>query len=392
MIDLTTEFGDELHSLLRSAAAEGPVAVEAVTGATVVLRHADVEHLAHDRRVAGVGLAFFDVMGIDEGPLRDWYGGLMFTTEGDTHQRLRSLVSRAFTPRSVEALRADATELASSALAPIVADGEGDLVAALNSLPMRVMCRLLGVPDADVAVFGGWADALSPVFGFMEPNQIEAATEALGGLLDYVGHLAKIRRDTPADDLITALLAAEDEGDRLDRDEMVAMVANLIVGGHDTTASQLGCSLLTLLRQPDEAARVRAEPSLVGSAVSETIRYEPSIPMVPRTCAEPVDVAGRELPAGTLMLLCTAAANREPSVWRDPDRVDVARFTEPGTPRLLSFGAGQHYCLGAALARLTVEEAVKAYLLLDTPRLIEDPVPWRSVLGRAPARLAVSVG
>jgi cytochrome P450 len=114
--------------------------------------------------------------------------------------------------------------------------------------------------------------------------------------------------------------------------------------------------------------------------------------MVPRTCTEPVEVAGNELPAGALILLCTAAANREPSVWRDPDTFDVARFTEANAPRLLSFGAGAHYCLGAALARLTVEEAVRAYLTLDNPRLVEDPMPWRSVLGRAPERLLVSVG
>jgi cytochrome P450 len=392
MIDITSEFGDGLHAVLRAAAADGPVAIDAVTGSTVVLRHAEVEQLAHDRRVAGVGLALFDFMGIEDGPLREWYGALMFTTEGETHQRLRSLVSRAFTPRAVEGLRADAASMAIDALSPIAANGEGDLVAALNSLPMRVMCRLLGVPDADVAVFGGWADALSPVFSFMEPEQITAATDALAALLDYVGDLAKLRRDEPGDDLITALLTAQDQGDRLDRDELVAMVANLIVGGHDTTASQLGCSLLTILRHPKEADKVRAEPDLIGSAVAETIRYDPSIPMVPRTCAESITVAGSEVPAGALILLCTASANREPSVWRDPETVDVARVTQSNAPRLLSFGAGPHYCLGAALARLTVEEAVRAYLTLENPRLVEDPMPWRSVLGRAPQRLLVSVG
>jgi cytochrome P450 len=150
--------------------------------------------------------------------------------------------------------------------------------------------------------------------------------------------------------------------------------------------------LLTLLRHPDEADRVRAEPDLLSSAAAETIRYEPSIPMVPRTCAEPLTVAGNELAAGALVILCTASANREPSVWRDPETVDVARFTESNAPRLLSFGTGPHYCLGAALARLTVEEAVRGYLTLENPRLVEDPMPWRSVLGRAPERLLVSVG
>ena len=241
-----------------------PTAVDAVSGATVVLRYEDIDRLIRDHRLAGVGLTFFDILGIVDGPLRDWYGGLMFTNEGDVHNRLRMLVSRAFTPRSVERLRLDAGLLVAEAMATVEADGGGDLVQLFGRIPIRVMCRLLGVPEADVPIFGKWADALSPTFVFMDDEQIAAATAAIVAMLDYVRELADQRASDPGDDLITALLAAEQDGERLTRDELLDMVANLIVGGHDTTTSQLGCTLLTLLRHPDEAERVRAAPELVA--------------------------------------------------------------------------------------------------------------------------------
>jgi len=227
----------------------------------------------------------------------------------------------------------------------------------------------------------------------MTPEQVADATAAITALLDYVRTLADRRREDPGDDLITALLAAEEDGERLSRDELVSMVANLIVGGHDTTASQLGCTLLTLLRHPDALRQVREDPTLVASAAAETIRFEPSISGIPRTALEPIDIDDADVPVGALLLLMTAAANREPAVWKDPDLLDVTRFTDPKSPKLLSFGAGPHYCLGAALARLTVEEAVRA--LAAGPDLVPafdlTDVEWRSILGRSPVSLPVTV-
>jgi cytochrome P450 len=393
VVDLFAPLGDELHAALRLAADQGPLTVDATTGATIVLRHGDVEGLARDPRLAGVGLTFFDVMGIADGPLREWYGRLMFTNEGVIHDRLRRLVSRAFTPRSVELLRKDAAELATEALRPAREAGGADLVQTFALVAMRVMCRLLGVPAADVAVFGAWADALSPVFGFMDPGQITAATDAIGEMRGYVEALADRRRGEPADDLVSALISAEDEGDRLTHDELLDMVANLLVGGHDTTTSQIGCSLLTILRHPEEAERVRNDGELIVSAVEETIRFEPSIIGVPRTAIEHVTVAGTDIGPASILVLCTAAANRQPDAWDDPDRFDAGRFTVKGGPRLLSFGAGPHFCLGAALARMTVQECVRATLDFGPElNLTEDPasLPWRSVLGRSPARLPVA--
>ena len=392
-IDSAGTIGDDLHASLRAAQAQGATAVDSVNGAVLVLRYDDIDRLTRDRRLAGVGLSLFDLMGIADGPLRDWYAGLMFTNEGDAHNRLRALVSRAFTPRSVDELRDDARSLSADAVAAVQERGRADLIDLFGRIPIRVMCRLLGVPEADVSVFGDWADALSPTFGFMTPEQLADATAAITALLDYVHELSDRRRQDPGDDLITALLAAEEDGQRLSRDELVSMVANLIVGGHDTTASQLGCTLLTLLRHPDAVEQVRADPTTVSSAATETIRFEPSISGIPRTTLEPVDIGETTVPPGALVLLMTAAANREPSVWKDPDLLDLTRFTDPKAPKLLSFDAGPHYCLGAALARLTVEEAVRAVAGGPdlTPAFDVTNVEWRSVLGRSPVSLPVTV-
>ena len=390
-VDLTGNVTENLHEVLRAAAQKGPLATDEKTGATVVLRQRDLETLAHDPRLNGIGLALFDMMGITDGPLRDWYSRLMFTTEGDYHRRMRSLVSRAFTPRSIEALRARAADMAAAAITS-VRDG-GDLVAACSTLATRLTCRLLGVPDTDVEEFAQWAEALSPVFYVMTPEQVTDATHAITGLQSYVDELTRRRTQNPGPDLITGLLAAEVDGERLTHDQTVTMIANLLVAGHDTAGSQIPCSILVALQHRDELTGIHENQVRLANAVAETMRLEPSIPLIPRTAIAPIELHGTTIPAGTMVFLCIAAACRDASAWRDPDHFDPDRFTRPDTPRLLSFGAGTHYCLGTALAKIAVEESLRAVLAADPAlRLTEDPadIPWRQVLGRSPARLLVS--
>lgn len=388
-VDLTGSVTENLHEVLRAAAQKGPLATDEKTGATVVLRQRDLETLAHDPRLNGIGLTLFDMMGITDGPLRDWYSRLMFTTEGDYHRRMRSLVSRAFTPRSIEALGARAAEMAAAAITS-VRDG-GDLVAACSTLATRLTCRLLGVPDTDVEEFAQWAQALSPVFYVMTPEQVTDATHAITGLQSYVDELTRRRTQNPGPDLITGLLAAaEVDGERLTHDETVAMIVNLLVAGHDTAGSQIPCSILVALQHRDELTGIHENQVRLANAVAETMRLEPSIPLIPRTAIAPIELHGTTIPAGTMVSLCIAAACRDASAWRDPDHFDPDRFARPDTPRLLNFGVGTHYCLGAALAKLAVGSCVRSVLAEIPPlHLTEDPadLPWRRILGRSPTRL-----
>jgi cytochrome P450 len=389
----TIDGGDDPRDAVRrlnELAALSPTAVDPDTGIVFVLHHADVERLAHDPALHGMGLTVFDFLGIDDGPLRRWYSSLMFSQEGEEHGRTRRLVARAFTPRSVERLRAETEAMVAAAYDEIDAASGGDLVAALARIPMRVMCALLGVPHEDLGDFQRWGDALSPAFALMDETQQADATMAIVELLDYVGDLVSAREHLAGDDLLTALLQTESDGDRLTRGETVDIVANLLVAGHDTTGSQIGCTLFALLTHPDAADRLRNDPSLVPSAVSETMRFEPSIIGMPRTVTAPLVVGGIERTPGTMLVLCLASANRDAQVWKDPDDLRIDRFVPDTAPRLLSFGTGPHFCLGAHMARMTLEEitrrfAARPYALVPDA----DAVPWRQVLGRSPATLPV---
>jgi cytochrome P450 len=268
------------------------------------------------------------------------------------------------------------------------------------------------VPEERVADFIRFGDALSPVFGFMDAEQIAAADAAILELQVAVEAMID-DHGSRGDDLISALLghhdkdsadkdtAAKDSADKdssaddecLTRDEVVTIVGNLIVGGHDTTASQVGCSLLTLLRHPSATAALRSREATKTQLANETIRYEPSLSVVPRTAVEPVVVGGVERPAGTMVFLSTASANRQAAVWGDPDVVRPRRWADPSVPKLLSFGSGAHYCLGAALAKMTLEEVVEGWAATNDrlqPSFELHDVTWRNVLGRSPASLCVT--
>ena len=377
---------------LLAAGRSGPFAIDEQSGALLILSYRDVERLLLEPRLRGTGLSLFDFMGILDGPLRDWYGHLMFTTEGRPHHRLRSLVGKAFSPRSVEMLRPVAASVIETRLERVKQAGGADLTAALADVPMQVMCALVGVPAADVPRFIDWVNALGPTFGLMNQPQIEAATKSIGQLLGYVSSLCEARSHTSGDDLISRLLAAEHEGERLTREETASMVANLLVGGHDTTSSQIGCSLLTLLQRPEVLARIDADGSKIPAIVDETIRFEPGIMIAPRTVGEAIEIDGIERPVGTMVWCVTATANRDATIWRDPEAFDPDRFLAPNPPRLLTFGGGPHHCLGAWLARLTLEETVRGVASL-APALTVAPeqIAWVTSLGDNPASLPVSV-
>jgi cytochrome P450 len=226
----------------------------------------------------------------------------------------------------------------------------------------------------------------------MSPDQIDAATHAIEALLGYLGELVDRRRGQPGDDLISALIAAEDQGNRLTHEELLDMVANMLVGGHDTTASQIGCTLFELLRRPEIVAELTSRPQSIPSAVDETLRIQPAIGFFPRTVVEPIEIDGAVPAPGTLLGLATSSANRDPLVWDRPDDFVLDRFEKTGAPRLLAFGTGPHYCLGANLARMTLSEVVRGLVEHPAdPSVDLSDIKWRMVLGRSPVSLPIKL-
>ena len=397
MVDLTTSWYDLDPVVRRDALRElAPTEREVRTpDGTWVLRWDDVRALLRDRRFAGVGLVVFDALGIGDGPLRRWYSSLMFTNEGVTHNRLRSLVQQAFVPRSIEGLRADTREIADELVRPVAAAGGGDLSALASETPIRAMARLVGVADADLGAFTARSQALSRVFGFMVPEEIEEATVAIEELLASTRVLLDARRADPRDDLITRLFQAEVDGECLTDEEVADMVVNLVVGAHDTSTGQISCTLLTLLERPEMLAALRADPALVPAAVEETMRFVSTIGAIPRVALETVDFNGLHFEAGSLLFLTTDTANHDPDGYAEPGRFLPMRFESEDVHRLMTFGAGPHYCLGAAFARMVVQEAVAAALRLPEPLRLTEPagdLEWKTVLATYPARIPVACG
>lgn len=397
VVDISTAWAD-LDPVARRDGLRALAATERVVNTAEgswVLRWDDVRALLRDKRFAGVGLAVFDALGISDGPLRRWYGSLMFTNEGAAHNRLRALVQRAFVPKSIEELRATTRGIADDLLRPIAEAGHGDLMSVAMHTPIRAMAKLVGVADDDLVEFTRRSQILSRVFGFMEPDEIGAATQAIEELLAFTRALLEERRADPRDDLITRLFQAEENGERLTDAEVADMVVNLVVGAHDTSTGQISCTLLTLLEHPEMLAALRADPALVPQAVEETMRYVSTIGAIPRVALEDVDHDGLHFEAGALVLLCTDTANHDPVGYADPGRFLPNRFDAEDVHRLMTFGGGPHYCLGAAFARMVVQEAVGAVLTLPEPlRLAEQAadLAWTTVLATYPAQLPITCG
>lgn len=271
------------------------------------------------------------------------------------HTRLRKLVARAFTARRVEALRPRVAIIVNELIDVLLDRPQpADLVTGFSlPLPVQVICEMLGVPAEDVEQFHAWSDI---ILGDWQGDSDQIMT-ALAGLYNYFARLIEIKRAQPADDLMTALIAARDHADRLSEEELTTLGCTLLIGGHETTANQINLSLLVLLDHPAELGKLRADPGLIPGAVEELMRYVRLGGGLPpaRVTTEDVQLGGVTIPAGEAVLPLFATANRDRSVCSDPDRFDISR----APANHLAFGAGVHYCLGAQLARLELQEAFR---------------------------------
>ncbi len=282
----------------------------------------------------------------------------MLNADPPDHTRLRKLVSRGFTARRIAGLRPRVEAITASLLDAIEARPAGEPVDLLEAfafpLPVTVICELLGVPVADQVEFRQWSNAMLNDTG--EPGGFRAAGTAM---FYYFTELIAAKREQPADDLVSALIEAQDSGDSLDDRELLAMLFLLLVAGHETTTNLIASGTLALLSNPGELARLRADPALLPGAVEELLRYvNPLNHATDRFTLEPVEIGGVTIPARESVLCVTSAANLDPGRFDDPGRLDVTR--DDGGH--VAFGHGIHYCLGAPLARLEGEVAFGALL------------------------------
>ncbi|SFY35789.1 cytochrome P450 [Streptomyces atratus] len=350
--------------------------------AWLVTRYADARLVLGDQRFSRAAAASHDEPRQSEGQ-RD--GGILGMDPPD-HTRLRSLVAKAFTVRQVEKLRPQVRELTAGLLDEMETAGPpADLVDLFAlPLPVAVICRMLGVPTEDRPRFRVWSDdALST--SSLTAEEFEASREELRA---YMAGLIEQHRRSPQDDLMTALIEARDDGDRLSELELVDLCVGILVAGHETTASQIPNFVLTLLDHPDQLARLRAEPELVPNAVEELLRFVPlgSGAGQPRYATEDIEVGGTLVRAGSPVLVAVGAANRDALRFAAPGILDIAREGN----QHLGFGHGVHHCLGAPLARLELQEALSALITRFPELRLAGDVTWKSeMLVRGPRVMPV---
>jgi cytochrome P450 len=283
----------------------------------------------------------------------------MLDRDPPDHTRLRSLVSKAFTPRVVEGLRPRVQTIVDDLITRAEAVGSMDLIEEFAyPIPVNVICEMLGVPVEDHERFKGWsldiARGLDSVWLPLEseiPKRSGAARHAIG---DYMRELIAERRASPRGDLLSALIAAEEAGDKLSEDELIATCILLLIAGHETTVNLIGNGTLALLRHPEELRRLRETPGLITSAVEELLRYDGPVQRTARITSTEVTIGGRTIAKGEMVMPFIGAADRDPSQFPDPDRLDLHRTDN----RHIAFGWGIHFCLGAPLARLEGQIAI----------------------------------
>jgi cytochrome P450 len=316
----------------------------------------------------------------------------MLDRDPPDHTRLRSLVTKVFTRRAIAALEPEITSLVDSGLDAMAEAGEVDLVEALAfPLPFTVISRMLGMPPTDSTRIRELSGTLVRSLEIVPDDEaLQAIIEASVELSQITRGLIDWKRSNPGDDLLTALIAAEDEGKVLSDDELVAQVVLLYVAGHETTVNLIGNGVVALLRNPGQLALLRSQPDLASNAVEEFMRYDSPVQQTRRITVEPYPLGGKEIPAGTFVLACLGSANRDERFF-GPD-ADKLRIDRPEARHQVSFGAGPHHCLGAALARLEGRIAISRLVTRFPDLSLAGEVEWNGRINlRGPARLPVSV-
>jgi cytochrome P450 len=359
---------DRFHQQLAETRRLGWLATSPL--AYIVLDHDSGEFFLRSKATAFPGRQIAEFFGATGGPLGEHIDANILNLTGERHRRLRSLVGPALTPRKADRWRPVMRGFLGQLWARVAADGSCDFVAAVaRPYPSLTIASVLGAPHEDAGRLQEWSSWVQRQFDIraLSTNR-DDIERAVIEVQDYVTNLLEARRAAPGDDLISDLLAARDQGDRLSGTESMQLVVNLLAGGIDTTSAQLAHAIRLFASHPAQWALLAADPGLAPRAVGEVLRFEPVTPFTARICLEQIEHRGVTFPAGTIVAVCAERANREGESGEDFD------ITAARDARLLTFGAGLHYCLGANLARAELEEAL-VFLAPRTPDLALDGPP-----------------
>ncbi len=344
-----------------------------------VLRHDDCQLVLRDPRFHQASDLLIDLQGVTDPEFLARRRRSILTMEGDEHTRLRKLVSKAFTPRATDRFRPLMRDVIEALVDPVAASGSCDFVAAVSQpYPIPIICALLGAPTEDLELFSRWADEILRIFNFNLAKDLPVIMAARAELDAYTEALIERRRTDPGPDLLTDLIAVEEEGDRLSRTELVGMAEAVLVAGTDTTRNQLAMAIHLFCRHPDQWRLLAERPDLAPQAVEEVMRVAGVVRGTIRVARTDVELHGVVIPAGTLVSPLLAVANRDESYFADPARFDITRVH----PRQqLTFGGGIHYCLGASLARAELAEALPILARRLPDLALDGEVSWRPPLG-----------
>lgn len=356
----------------------------------LVLRYAEVQELLRDRRLDHNGKRYMEqTCGVFSGPAYDWFVPMIVNREGEDHLRLRRLMNKTFTPRMIDDLRpfirAQADRLTDQIASAGQCEFDRDFA---TQLPLAVMCHMLGVPPDDYDTFRVWGSDIGLVFSMGRGGDIPARVEsAVTGLSGYADSLVERKAAAPADDVISALVAAR-QASKVTDEELRNLVVTLVFAAYETTRQQFVNAMAAFAAHPAQWAMLGSHPELGGQAADEAIRWCPSATSVSRYAAEDFAYHDLLIARNTYMMMCVPTAQRDPRVFRDGQRFDITirRGEQP-----LQFGGGPHYCLGAALAQAELSEALPILASrLGTPR-ITGPVSWRPAVGvHGPIELPLS--
>ncbi|HXC50493.1 MAG TPA: cytochrome P450 [Candidatus Limnocylindrales bacterium] len=378
---------DDPYALLARLREYDPIN-ETPIGLWRLTRYEDVVRMLREVP-SGVRFADGSIFGSAQSPNESLPGKFILQQDAPNHTRLRKLMSVAFRPRATERLRARTEEIVSEQIDGILERGSMDVISDLAlPVPSTVICEMMGVPSADRAKFAEWTSAATHLLAALlsEPAVVKRGLAAAGELAAYFTELIGERRRSPREDILSDLVRAEEDGDRLTGEELLSQAIGLLIAGFETTIGLIGNGVHALLRNPDQLRLLEADPSLIAGTVEECLRYDGPIMLTVRITREDTPMGDKVIPANRAVVCLLAAANHDPAHFRDPDTFDICRADNDH----LSFGGGAHFCLGAHLARMETQVAIGA--LVRRVRGLElagDDRTWGSSLFRVLGKLPV---